>query len=94
VPSNQEHLIVGPRTAPAARSGRSSAGIEGFHFHRITDPAPAALRTVSNRRTRFFGLFLDFDFGIADDPETPPMSPHDVARKEPRDEQWTSPVPA
>ena len=82
---DQEHLVVGDRERAlheAAQLGRHRR----FHFEADGRAAAAALERALEQPHQVFGLFLDFDVGVADDAER--ALPLDrVAREQLRDEQ-------
>ena len=65
---------------------RSSAGIAASISSRITDPRRRLLERGLEQPHQIFGLFLDFDVGVADDPEGA-LPLHGVAGEQPADEQ-------
>ena len=65
---DQEHLVVGDRERAlheAAQLGRHRR----FHFEPDHRAAAAALERAFEQPHQVFGLFLDFEVGVADDAE-------------------------
>ena len=87
---DQEHLVVAARERPlheAPQLGRHG----GFDLEPDHRSAPAALEHGLELAHQIFGLFLDLDFGIADDAEGA-LPLERVAGKQLADEQTGRPV--
>src|ERR1700730_12728718 len=82
---DQNHLVIGGRKrtldkAPQLRRHR------GFHLQPNNRSAPAPFENTLEQPNQILGFFLDFDIGIADDPEGA-MPFHRIAWEQARNEQ-------
>ena len=83
---DHEHLVLGHRRAPAARSGADPSRHRRVELEPDDRAAPAALEHGLERAHQVFGFFLDFQVGIPDHAEG--ALPLDrIARKQLGDEQ-------
>ena len=84
-PSTQEHLVVGAGERPLHESPQLRRH-RGFDLEPDHRSAPAALEHGLEHAHQILRLFLDFDFGVADDAER--ALPLDrIAGEQPADEQ-------
>ena len=82
---DQQHLVVGGGQR-ALHEGAQLFRHRGFDLEPDHRPAPPPLQRGLEQPHQIFGLFLDFQFGVADDAERA-LALDDVAGEQPADEQ-------